>query len=188
MNTVEPIKSPEKIQQLKEIALRKSYRDYFLFTMGINVGLRISDILKLRVKDVKEKRYIRIREMKSRSEIRKQGKERSIIINMELKEEIDKYVKGLDDEDHLFRSRQGDNKPISRQQAYVILSDIGKEAGLDSIGTHTLRKTFGYWHYKQYKDVALLQEIFNHSAPSVTLRYICIRQEQIDQSMDGFFI
>lgn len=36
------------------------------------------------------------------------------------------------------------------------------------MGTHTLRKTFGYWHYKQYKDVAILQDIFNHSAPSIT--------------------
>lgn len=45
-----------------------------------------------------------------------------------------------------------------------------------------MRKTFGYFHYKQYKDVAILQEIFNHSAPSVTLRYIGINQDEIDDS------
>ncbi|BDC55819.1 hypothetical protein TM2_24880 [Bacillus altitudinis] len=58
--------------------------------------------------------------------------------------------------------------------------------GLDSIGTHTLRKIFGYWHYKKFKDVALLQEIFNHSSPDVTLRYIGITQETMDKTMDDF--
>ena len=54
------------------------------------------------------------------------------------------------------------------------------------IGTHTMRKTFGHWHYQQYKDVAILQEIFNHSSPSVTLRYIGINQDNIDKSYMNF--
>ena len=49
-----------------------------------------------------------------------------------------------------------------------------------------MRKTFGYWLYQQYKDVALLQEIFNHSSPSVTLRYIGINQDNIDKSYMNF--
>jgi len=54
------------------------------------------------------------------------------------------------------------------------------------IGTHTLRKTFGYHFYQKYKDIALLQELFNHSAPSVTLRYIGINQDMIDVAMKEF--
>lgn len=54
------------------------------------------------------------------------------------------------------------------------------------IGTHCMRKTFGYHHYKRNKDVAALQEIFNHSAPSITKRYIGIRQDEIDESLEGF--
>lgn len=49
-----------------------------------------------------------------------------------------------------------------------------------------MRKTFGYHHYKQFRDVALLQTIFNHSAPSITLRYIGITQEEINKSYDDF--
>ena len=49
-----------------------------------------------------------------------------------------------------------------------------------------MRKTFGYFHYKQYKDIALLQQIFNHSSPSISLRYIGIDQEEIDKSYEGF--
>ena len=48
------------------------------------------------------------------------------------------------------------------------------------VGTHTLRKTFGYWAYKQGIDITLLMRIFNHSAPSITLRYIGITQEEIN--------
>jgi len=42
----------------------------------------------------------------------------------------------------------------------------------EGIGTHTMRKTFGYWHYKQFKDLAELQMILNHSQPDVTLKII----------------
>lgn len=56
----------------------------------------------------------------------------------------------------------------------------------DGIGTHTMRKTFGYWHYKQFKDVAELQMILNHSHPRITLDYIGITEEQIEQNMKNF--
>ncbi|MBO8430908.1 site-specific integrase, partial [Spirochaetes bacterium] len=55
-----------------------------------------------------------------------------------------------------------------------------------NIGTHSMRKSFGYHHYKQFKDVAMLQMIFNHSSPQITLRYIGINQDQIDNSYRQF--
>ncbi|MFW6238815.1 MAG: tyrosine-type recombinase/integrase, partial [Halanaerobiales bacterium] len=79
----------------------------------------------------------------------------------------------LHNEDYLFQSRKGKNQPISRVQAYRVLKKIGKRAGLNiKIGTHTLRKTYGYHHYQKYKDIAQLQAIFNHSSPDITLDYI----------------
>ena len=66
----------------------------------------------------------------------------------------------MNDDDYLFPSRKGD-KPITRVQAYRILNDVAEKLGIEEVGTHTLRKTFGYWHYQQYKDVAILQDIFN---------------------------
>jgi integrase len=59
---------------------------------------------------------------------------------------------------------------------------------LDEIGTHTLRKTFGYHFYQQTKDVAMLQEIFNHSSPAITLKYIGVNQDSMDRAMTKFKI
>lgn len=91
----------------------------------------------------------------------------------------------MTEDEYLFPSRKG-HKPITRVQAYRILTDAARQVGQEEIGTHTLRKTFGYHFYKKTKDVAMLQDIFNHSAPVVTKRYIGISQDEIDQAIDGF--
>ncbi|MFD5264536.1 tyrosine-type recombinase/integrase, partial [Bacillus wiedmannii] len=87
----------------------------------------------------------------------------------------------------LFPSRKG-NQPISKIQAYRQLQKAGDFAGIESIGTHTMRKTFGYWFYKQTKDVAMLQDILNHSTPQITLKYIGINKEEKDSILDTFYI
>ena len=181
MKKVDPIRDIEKVKKMKSILKRQNFRDYLLFYLGINSGLRISDLLKLQVKDVKDKTSIRLVEQKT-------GKNKKIKMNHQLKNAIDDYITGLDDQEYLFQSRKGDNKPISRVQAYRVLKKAAKELGLEHIGTHTLRKTFGYHHYKQNKDVALLQRIFNHDSPSTTLEYIGISQEEIDNSYNDFHI
>ena len=56
------------------------------------------------------------------------------------------------------------------------------------VGTHTLRKTFGYHHYQKFKDVAVLQKIFNHYSPQITMRYIGIDQDMIDDSYNNFVL
>lgn len=94
----------------------------------------------------------------------------------------------MDDHEYLFQSQKGDNKPISRVQAYRVLNKAAREVGLDEVGTHTMRKTFGYWHYKEFGDVADLQQLFNHSSQSVTLRYIGIAQEDTDKRLENFFL
>ena len=76
------------------------------------------------------------------------------------------------------------NKPITRQRAYTILRDAADEFGLDSIGCHTLRKTFGYHLYKKTKDAITIKEILNHSSISVTLRYIGINQDRKDNLIE----
>ena len=61
-------------------------------------------------------------------------------------------------------------------------------AGVEHVGNHTLRKTFGYWFYKATKDIAMLQEILNHSHPSVTLRYIGITEEETQNVLKHFSV
>lgn len=78
------------------------------------------------------------------------------------------------------------NTQLGRSGAYKMLRKAADEAGLRDIGTHTLRKTFGYHMYRKTKDVALLQELFNHSSPATTLRYIGVTQDSMDQAMKEF--
>ena len=181
MNFVQPIRDKKKIQDIKNELLRGSYRDFLLFVIGINTGLRISDILRLRTIDVRDRTHIVIQEQKT-------SKEKRAYINGNLKREIDFYIDRMGDGEYLFRSREGVNKPMTRVRAYQILNTAAKNVGIDEVGTHTLRKTFGYWHYQQNRDVALLQELFNHSAPSVTLKYIGINQDIMDKSIENFFL
>ena len=178
MNEVQPIREQEKIELMKKILLKRSYRDWFLFIMGINTGLRISDLLPLKVNDVRNKSHITITEKKT-------GKAKRFRINYELQEQIAHYIDNMSENDYLFKSKRA-NKPIQRVQAYKILNAAAKQVSVNEIGTHTLRKTFGYHFYRKTKDVALLQNIFNHSAPSITLRYIGINQDMIDKAIDDF--
>lgn len=178
MNEVQPIRTNEKIEEIKNYLIHDSYRDYFLFVMGINTGLRISDLLPLQVKDVRKKTHITIIEKKTK-------KPKRFLINTTLRHVIEEYIQDLDDDAYLFPS-QRTNKHIQRVQAYKVLRKVANKAGIQEIGTHTLRKTFGYHYYKKTKDIAMLQQIFNHSAPSVTKRYIGITQDEIDQSLEDF--
>lgn len=179
MNSVEPIRDVKKIQEMKEaLAYYGSERDVFLFNLGINCGLRVSDMLGLKKKDIKDY-TIKLREQKTR-------KQKQIPL-YHLKEDIDRYIQFLEDEDYLFKSNkldsEGKSKPISRVQAYRILNHSAKSIGLSEIGTHSMRKTFGYHYYKKTKDVALLMDLFNHSSQSVTLRYIGINQDVMNESI-----
>ncbi len=180
MEFVQPIRDKEAIEKVKNLLLNNGYRDYLLFVAGINTGLRISDLLRLRVKDIKNKTHIEIREGKT-------GKGKRFFINPTLKSCFESFTQNTNPESYLFASRKGSNRPLTRVQAYRIINQAVKAAGIcDRIGTHTLRKTFGYWHYQTFKDVAVLQEIFNHSSPSVTLRYIGINADIIDKTIESF--
>lgn len=180
MNFVQPIRDPEQIQQIKEYLKEKNARNYILFVMGINTGLRIGDILKLKVGDVQGS-HISMREMKT-------GKQKRIQITSSLKRELRWFNEGREVGEYLLRSRKGENRPIGRSMAYKILKSTAAEFELDEIGTHTLRKTYGYHMYMQTKNIALLMEIFNHSSEKVTLRYIGVNQDAMDKAMSRFKI
>lgn len=180
---VQPIRSKEQIEDMKWALKRHcSERDYILFLIGINTGLRVSDILKL-----KKEQIMKLKKKSGRKEFKiKEGKtKKERMINVtSIFDEIYSYATSLDNE-WLFPSRKGD-KAISKIQAYRQLQKAGDFAGIESIGTHTMRKTFGYWFYKQTKDVAKLQGILNHSTPKITLAYIGINKEETDNILDSF--
>lgn len=179
MNKVEPIRRKDDLKKVEQI-LSKNTRDLLMFTIGTNCGLRISDILALNVEDVRGKKYIQLIEKKT-------GKFKKFPINAKLKPLIEHFTQGRQEDEPLFMTKF-ENR-LGRVTAYYTIRQACTEAHLEeSFGTHTMRKTFGYHHYKKYRDVAMLQKIFNHSCPSVTLTYIGIEQEQIDNSYSNFIL
>lgn len=56
MSIVEPIRNKKEIKKVEEFLATQSQRNLLLFTLGINSGLRISDMLALNVGDVRKKR------------------------------------------------------------------------------------------------------------------------------------
>lgn len=180
MNCVEPIKNKKQIKKVERFLKKRSFRDLLLFTMGTNTGLRISDILALNVSDVKNRDFIDIIEKKT-------GKRKRFPLNDKIKEMLQEYTSKKKETEPLFTTIY-DNR-LDRVYAYRIVNKACKKIGMQKrIGTHTMRKTFGYHHYQKFKDVALLQKIFNHYSPSVTLRYIGIEQDEIDNSYLNFIL
>ena len=180
MTTVEPIRNKSDIKKVEKVLAKQSKRDLLLFVIGTNCGLRISDILRLNVGDVRGKTHIQIVEKKT-------GKFKKFPINAKLKPMIEEFIKGKRNNEPLFLSVW--KHRLDRTTAYYIVRNACEKAGLqERVGTHTMRKTFGYHHYQQFKDVVLLQKIFNHSSPQITLRYIGIEQDQIDYSYNNFIL
>lgn len=169
-----------------------------MFALGINTALRISDILPLKVGDISEvrngKRVIRTHVVKMRE--KKTRKEKMVYINDELKKVLEQYISTMEspeDWKYLFPSRQKTSRTqkerterhLTRYRAIQIIKDVTGQFGIENIGTHTMRKTFGYHSYNERKDIASLQTLFNHSDPSYTLRYIGIDQNRMDNLVKG---
>ncbi|MEC1303066.1 tyrosine-type recombinase/integrase [Lysinibacillus capsici] len=174
---VQPLKSKQEINELIEALgmSQNGLRDQLLFKIGVSTGLRCGDLVALKVEQVKGKSSFKIREGKTK-------KERTVYLN-NLMADIADYIETLPvDAIYLFASRKGGSH-ITTTQAYRIIAKAGDMIGNDSIGTHTMRKTFGYTYYRATKDVATLMEIFNHSSQKTTLRYIGITEESIENSI-----
>lgn len=181
MNYVEPIRDPHILRLIANDLKAKRKRDYLIFLCAIYFGRRIMDTLSFKAKDVKDKDFIHIRESKT-------GKKILLPISKWLKAELNDYVKDMEPDEYIFKSTQKKYKPIDRTTYYKILKNVAKKYGVEHIGCHSLRKTFGYHYYKKTGDVVTLMEIFGHTHPSVTLRYIGINQENINESMRNFRI
>lgn len=159
-------------------------RNYIMILVGVNTALRFSDLRRLTVGKVKFN-YIIQRDKKTR-------KENKFSLHKDIFDEVQAYIKRqdlTDDDDFLFYSRKGVNKSLSRVQGYNIIQEIKDGIKLHyQVGTHTLRKTFGYWFYKQYGDVVALQSILNHSTPAMTLIYIGMQKVEVEEKRKHFIL
>lgn len=178
---VQPLRTTKEITDMIDalsMSPNTAGRNVLLFKIGISTGLRIGDIVKLRISDVKGKSSFKIREGKTK-------KERTVHLNA-IMADIADYTEGLNNNDgYLFASRKGDSH-ITTTQAYRVLTSAADLLGRSDIGTHTMRKTFGYHYYKHTHDIVTLMNIFNHSDQSTTKRYIGITDEEVGDTLKNF--
>ena len=180
---VAPIKDMGKIQAIKNFLRKNSLRDEVLFVFGINSALRIGDLLSLKIGNVADDSgnvldAVAIYEQKT-------GKTKQFPINKSVKRVLAAYLRTrphFTPDDPLFPSRNGGGgSHLSRWRARRILHSAGKAVGLDRIGTHSLRKTFGYHVYKKTGgNLGLVQKLLNHNSSGDTLRYIGIDREEMN--------
>ncbi|MFE8697194.1 tyrosine-type recombinase/integrase [Cytobacillus sp. FJAT-53684] len=175
MEYVDPIRDIDKILAIKENLRKQSSRDLLLFVLGINTGIRVHDLLSLKVIDVWDGSSVR--EFLYVSDEKSEEK-KGYYINNQVKMALENYLAALEltESDYLFKSKKN-NLPITRQQAYRIINHAAKEVGISGkIGTHTLRKTFGYHAYRKGIAISILMAIYNHQTPAETLRYLGIEK------------
>lgn len=191
MKAVQPIRDRELLDKCYDIAHEHDKRRKtgevsweLLLVVGFNTSLRISDIRRFKVKDLRGQDYAEIKAQKT-------GKEARILINPAARRIINRLLAGRPADEYILQSRKKDAnhmaQPITRQRAYQIINQIARKAGIrDHIGCHTLRKTFGYHYYQKTQDVVSLQRILCHSSRRETLIYIGVIQEEIDESLMNF--
>lgn len=177
----DPIKNKSDIANIKKYLLQRNrYRDYCLFVVGINIGLRVSDLMTLKVKDVKEKDYCEIYEIKT-------GKKRTFEFNNSCKDAIELYLNNREiesEEEFLFISTKT-KIALNTKSVHKIIKTLCRNLNLrGNYGSHSLRKTFAYNIYVSNAltnpmTLVLLQRMLNHSTADYTLRYIGIDDESI---------
>lgn len=197
-HTAEPIKSLDDIERFSKYLINNGrYRDNMLFIVGINFGLRVSDLLQLRFAqlindDLSFKTTFPILEKKTKN-TRKVRRNRYLTINDAVMDAVTLYLEHTQCklDDYMFRSESNRgsniNKPMSRMSVDRILKEVASTLHLDiKIATHTMRKTFAYHQMlmsnNDPRKLLLLQKMFGHSSVAQTLDYIGITGEEIEEA------
>ena len=198
-HAADPIKDMQTIFRISEFLINQNrYRDNMLFIVGINFGLRVSDLLVLRFSDIINpdcsfKDSFAILEKKT-SNTRRVKKNRYISINTAVMEAVTLFLEntpGVRLSDYLFKSEsnrgRNSSNPLRRESVDRILKSIARDLCLDMhISTHTLRKTFGFHQMvmsgNDPRKLLLLQKIFGHSTSAMTLEYIGITSDEIEDA------
>lgn len=177
MEYVNPIKDIDKINAIKHNLRKQSLRDLLFFVLGINTGIRVHDLLSLKVKDIWDgdniKEFLYICDAKNEEQ-------KAHYINNQVKTVLNSFLNSREFKanEYLFKSKKNE-LPITRQQAYRIINQAAKDVGITGkIGTHTLRKTFGYHAFRKGIAISIIMSIYNHQTHAETLRYIGIDKDE----------
>lgn len=198
-HAADPIKSLDDVYTISRFLIsRGRYRDNMLFILGINFGLRASDLRMLRFcnlinDNLTFKETFPVFEKKTRN-TRKKRKNRYITVNLAVMEAVTLYLEKTPDvhlSDYMFRSLSNhggaENKPMTVRAMNLLLEGIARDLRLSMhLSTHSLRKTFCYHQmlmsHNDPRKLMLLQKMLNHSTPAQTLEYIGITSEEIEDA------
>lgn len=178
---VQAIKDLQTIDRIRDL-LNKHYNDLYadIWVFGINVALRISDIVPIKYTDIQNTPDGWIAELVEQ----KTKKRRIVNLNKRAMHIIEERRKLYPDDIYLFQPHATNTqtpKPICRKTVASAFKDIGTIVD-QRLGTHSMRKTRGYHLYKKTNDLALVQKVLNHSSSAQTLRYIGINPEDVASS------
>jgi len=169
MNSVEPIKDISEINSIKNYLKEHSLRDYCLFLLGINTGIRLHELLHLKVSDVTHPSgtvlsYLSLEDYTNPP----------IYLNNDIREDLLRYIEKvqLSRNCYLFPSKKT-NEPMTRQQVYRILNEAASKVGIQHpVGMTTLRKTFGYHAFRKGIAISLIQKRLHHASSTETFQFI----------------
>lgn len=171
---VEAIREKDIEKVIRYLKRHKDKRRYCIFVLGINTGLRIGDLVGLKVGDLKNKDYLTVVEQKTE-------KRRRLIINQDIKDMLEQYYGGSSKKEYLFKSQKGGH--ISEVQAWRWFKEMKKACRIKyNIGTHSMRKSLGRKTIEKHK-IEVVQKVLGHSSPKHTLAYLGIEQEMVDDVM-----
>ena len=178
---------------------RSAYRNWLLFIIGINVGVRVSDLVELKWEDFFENDMKTFVDSVNIIE-KKTGKTKDICPNNTVKRAIKEYLSVIDTElkpsNYLFLSGRKDENgkytQITDAAVEKMMKDVAKGCHLKgNYNTHSIRKTYAYHKYMMYVEngdtmaLVKVQKDLNHRNSSDTARYLGItRKEKIESSME----
>jgi integrase len=197
-DNVQPFKEedvPKLIKYLRDkIATSKNHEDELInrrnlaiFVMGINIGLRVSDLCKLRWNEVFDTNW-NFLEGKIITPKKQENSNKKVLLaynqafRQSLLEFKEYYGEVRNINGYIFKSREGGH--ISPDAISVFIKNASKAIGIKyNVNTHSMRKTFARVRYDHAEDkeqmLIKLGEIFQHSKLSTTRVYLCISQEEI---------
>ena len=183
--------NPNDLAQLRKyFKTNKKIVMLSLINIGVNVGLRISDLSKIKFENINPDYTIKLREKKTK----KIRKIKFNLICQKAIEDLKKYYEELgysSEKGFLFKSlnrkyvKELYDKPISNVGISKYFNKAKKDLNISyPIGTHSLRKTWGHRVYKSTLDIAIVMSILNHSSAEQTLKYIGIEEDRINESYE----
>jgi integrase len=183
-----PIKDANTVLDIQDYLKYKSERNFVLFVLGITTGFRAGDLVKLRVRDIKdalkrgEFEILEDKKKNSRNIREKNRKPRKVEIIPKLHRILKEFIRDRKDYEYAFQSRKGVNKHIGVQAVSNTLKEAGEYFGLQDITAHSMRKTYAYRIYiMSDKDIVAVKELLGHSSIEETKLYIGLDRERYHQ-------